>query len=116
MSSKCLRAFCFAQASLQPRAGGLPMVRDLCHICAGLMRKAVIMKSEDWRAYAAALDDATRGLEAFSRRLQHQAGEDQRVAQRWGVLGYRGLYEAHRKLLRDLEEQAHQAGLKHETS
>ena len=37
-------------------------------------------------------------------------------AQPSGVLGYRGLYEAHRKLLRDLEEQARQAGLKHETS
>jgi hypothetical protein len=76
----------------------------------------MIMNGEDWRAYAAALDDATRSLEAFSRRLQHQAGEDQLVAQPWGVLGYRALYEAHRKLLRDLEEQAHQAGLKHETS
>ena len=76
----------------------------------------MIMNGEDWRAYAAALDDAARSLEAFSRRLQHQAGEDQLVAQPWGVLGYRALHEAHRKLLRDLEEQAHQAGLKHETS
>jgi hypothetical protein len=76
----------------------------------------MIMNSEDWRVYAAALDDATRSLEAFSRRLQHQAGEDQLIAQPWGVLGYRSLYEAHRRLLRDLEEQAHQAGLKHETS
>jgi hypothetical protein len=78
--------------------------------------RRMIMNSEDWRVYAAALDDATRSLEAFSRRLQHQAGEDQLIAQPWGVLGYRGLYEAHRRLLRDLEEQAHQAGLKHETS
>jgi hypothetical protein len=78
-------------------------------------QKQTAMNSEDWRVYAAALDDAARSLEAFSGRLQHQAGEDQPVAHPWGVLGYRGLYEAHRRLLRDLEEQAHQAGLKHET-
>ncbi len=71
------------------------------------------MNPEDWRTYAAALDDATMTLETFSRGLQQQAGEDQQATQPFGVLGSRAVYDAHRKLLRDLEEQAHQAGLKH---
>jgi hypothetical protein len=49
--------------------------------------RRMIMLSADWRVYAAALDDATRSLEALSRHLQHQAGEDQLIAQPWGVLG-----------------------------
>ena len=73
------------------------------------------MSAEDWRGYARALADAAKSLGAFTERLAAAGRDFEPFADQAGVLGYRELDEAHGKLVHDLQAQAYQAGLKHET-